>query len=314
MERDMSALWCEEYRPSKVADTILPKRLKDVFRQIVSKGTIPNMIFSGSAGLGKTTVAKAICNELEADYILINGSDERNIDTLRTKIRQFASTVSLSGGLKVVILDEADYLNPQSTQPALRGFIEEFSGNCRFILTCNFKNKIIDPLHSRCSVYDFVFDKNDMPKLCSQFFKRLTGMLDDKSVEYEPKTIAELIQRHAPDWRRTINECQRYAVAGKIDDGIFINMNVENFNVLIEALHSKNFKTMRKWVANNLDIDPSVIYRRLYDNMNTFVEPTSTPQLVLLLADYDYKGAFVSDQELNLVACMTEIMAQVKFK
>ena len=309
----MNELWVEQYRPKTISETILPPKLKHVFQGIIDAGEIPNMILSGSAGLGKTTVARALCNELNLDFIFINGSDERNIDTLRNKIRQFASTVSLTGGMKVVILDEADYLNPQSTQPALRGFIEEFSNNCRFILTCNFKNKIIEPLHSRCSVYDFSYDSKQLPQLCAQFFSRLTNILDENGIEFEKKSIAALIQKHAPDWRRCLNECQRYSVAGKIDDGILSNMEVENFEILVNALREKQFKTMRKWVAQNIDLSPTTIMRKLYDSMNKYVQPESTPQLILILAEYDYKQAFVSDQEVNLVACLTEIMGSVKF-
>lgn len=310
----MNELWVERYRPATVADTILPAALKKTFQGMVNNGEIPNMILSGSAGLGKTTLARALCNELNLDYIFINGSDERNIETLRNKIRQFASTVSLAGGMKVVILDEADYLNPQSTQPALRGFMEEFHNNCRFILTCNFKNKIIDPLHSRCAVYDFTYDSKGLPQLCAQFFKRLTNVLDENTIPYDKKTVAALIQKHAPDWRRCLNECQRYSASGQIDEGILANMELENFEVLINALRTKQFKTMRKWVSQNIDLSPVTVMRKLYDTMSTYVEPESTPQLILILAEYDYKNAFVADHELNLVACLTEVMGGVKWK
>ena len=271
------------------------------------------MLFSGTAGLGKTTVAKALCNELGLDYIVINGSEEGNIDTLRGKIRQFASSVSLQGGYKVVILDEADYLNPQSTQPALRGFIEEFSNNCRFILTCNFKNRIIEPLHSRCSVYEFNTTKKDLPQLAGQMMKRLQHILESEGVEYEPKAVADLIMKHAPDWRRVINELQRQAISGKITINPAASV-VNTFAELSEYLKAKDFKKTRTWVVNNMDIDTSAIIRGLYDNMNEFIQPQSIPQLVLILADYQYKDAFVMDHELNMVACMTEIMAQVNFK
>ena len=307
-------LWVEKYRPKTIEETILPPSLKQTFQEIVSKGELPNMLFTGTAGLGKTTVAKAICNELDLDYILINGSEEGNIDTLRGKIKQFASSVSLSGGFKVVILDEADYLNPQSTQPALRGFIEEFSNNCRFILTCNFKNRIIEPLHSRCGVYEFNTTKKDLAELAGQFFKRFVYILDQENVEYEQKAVADLIMKHAPDWRRVLNESQRYAISG-------VGINVSNngssdssINALITALRDKNFKAMRRWVVDHMDVDTTSIFRSLYDNMNETVEAKSIPQLVLILADYQYKDAFVADHELNIVACMTEIMAQVQFK
>ena len=307
-------LWVEKYRPKTIEETILPPSLKQTFQEIVSKGELPNMLFTGTASLGKTTVAKAICNELDLDYILINGSEEGNIDTLRGKIKQFASSVSLSGGFKVVILDEADYLNPQSTQPALRGFIEEFSNNCRFILTCNFKNRIIEPLHSRCGVYEFNTTKKDLADLAGQFFKRFVYILDQENVEYEHKAAADLIMKHAPDWRRVLNESQRYAISGVGINASNNGSSDSSTTVLIVALREKNFKAMRRWVVDNMDVDTTSIFRSLYDNMNDTVEANSIPQLVLILADYQYKDAFVADHELNIVACMTEIMAQVQFK
>ncbi len=307
-------LWVEKYRPSTISQAILPAQLNKTFSEIVSGGELPNMLFTGTAGVGKTTVAKALCNELGLDWILINGSESGNIDTLRTKIRHFASTVSLQGGYKVVILDEADYLNAQSTQPALRGFIEEFANNCRFILTCNFKNKIIEPLHSRCSVYDFNIPKDEKPTLASGMFKRVCEILTSEGVTYDQKVIVELVNKHFPDFRRVINECQRYSLSGTIDAGILINLEDENIKSLVDYLKKKNFKSMRSWVANNMDVEPSVVFRRIYDTMNDFVEPNSIPQLVVILADYQYKDAFVADHELNLVACMTEIMGAVEFK
>lgn len=307
-------LWVEKYRPRKIQDTILPNKLKDVFKEIVASGKLPNMLFTGTAGLGKTTVARAICDELGYDYIVINGSEEGNIDTLRGKIKRFASTVSLSGDLKVVILDEADYLNPQSTQPALRGFIEEFSDNCRFILTCNFKNRIIEPLHSRCGVYEFNTTKKEMAQLCGQFMERLAKILTEEGVTYNKDLIAQLIMKHAPDWRRVINECQRYSIGGQLDTAILINSESDNYGTLFKALKEKDFKKMRTWVVNNIDVDVTAIFRTLYDNMYEKVDPSSIPQLVLILADYQYKNAFVADHELNVVACMTEIMANVEFK
>jgi DNA polymerase III delta prime subunit len=307
-------LWVEKYRPSKVEDCILPKSLKEQFQQIVDGGKLPNMLFTGTAGLGKTTVAKAICQSLDLDYIVVNGSEEGNIDTLRGKIKRFASSISLGGDLKVVILDEADYLNPQSTQPALRGFIEEFSDNCRFILTCNFKNRIIEPLHSRCGVYEFNTSKKDMVQLCAQFMERLAFILDSENVRYNKDTLAQLIMKHAPDWRRVINECQRHAMGGELPTTVINNENADNYNALFQALKNQEFKKMRTWVANNLDVDVSAIFRHIYDNMYERVDAAHIPQLVLILADYQYKNAFVADHELNVVACMTEIMANVEFK
>jgi len=306
-------LWVEKYRPSKVADTILPPHLKEVFQKIVDEGAIPNMLFSGTSGLGKTTVARAICSELDVDCIVINGSEEGNIDTLRGKIKQFASTVSLSGGYKVVILDEADYLNPQSTQPALRGFIEEFSDNCRFILTCNFKNRIIEPLHSRCGVYEFNTSKKDLAGLAAQFMKRMKYILEEEGVSYEEMAIADVIMKFAPDWRRVINECQRYSLTGFIDSKITKSLTSDSYDELFKFLKEKDFKKMRSWVSNNIDTDASAIFRALYDRAVAKVKPESLPQLILILADYQYKNAFVADHELNVVACLTEVMANVDF-
>ena len=306
-------LWVEKYRPQKVSDTILPESLKQTFQKIVDGKELPNMLFTGTAGLGKTTVARALCNELGCDYILINGSEEGNIDTLRTKIKQFASSVSLQGGFKVVILDEADYLNPQSTQPALRGFIEEFSNNCRFILTCNFKNRIIEPLHSRCGVYEFNTSKKSMAELCQSFMARCKTILDNENIEHDDKALAELIIKFAPDWRRVLNELQRYSINGRIDSGIINNLQDKNFDDLFSHLKNKNFKSMRSWVVNNIDTDASAIFRAIYDRMSDKVAPQSIPQLVLLLADYQYKNAFVADHELNVVACLTEVMSDVQF-
>jgi len=307
-------LWVEKYRPKTIDDCVLPAHIKTTFKQIVNGGELHNMLLTGTAGLGKTTVAKALCNELDLDYLLINGSEESGIDTLRNKIKQFASSVSLQGGYKVVILDEADYLNPQSTQPALRGFIEEFSGNCRFILTCNFKNRIIEPLHSRCSVVEFNIPKKESERLCSVMMARLMLILDDEGIKYETKVLAELIMKFMPDWRRVINELQRYSTAGVIDSGILVSLSDISVNELMSSLKIKDFKKMRQWVADNIDSDPASLFRKLYDNMNEHVVPESIPQMVLILADYQYKNSFVSDHELNLVACCTELMAGVKFK
>ena len=303
-------LWVEKYRPKTIAETILPEKLKSVFEQIVASGELPNMLFTGTAGTGKTTVAKALCNQLNLDYILINGSEEGNIDTLRGKIKQFASSVSLQGGYKVIILDEADYLNPQSTQPALRGFIEEFSKNCRFILTCNFKNRIIQPLHSRCGVYEFNTSKKDLVTLCMQFLDRVCMILDETQVKYQKGDLANLIMKHAPDWRRVLNELQRMSVAGSI---IVSTDKTDSYDVLFQHLKEKDFKKMRQWVVNNIDTDASAIFRGLYDKMIDHLKPQGVPQMVLILADYQYKHAFVADHELNVVACLTEIMANVEF-
>ena len=307
-------LWVEKYRPVTIEETILPPSLKQTFQEIVKTGELPNMLFTGTAGLGKTTVAKALCKELDLDYIIVNGSEEGNIETLRGKIKQFASSVSLQGGYKVVILDEADYLNPQSTQPALRGFIEEFSNNCRFILTCNFKNRIIEPLHSRCGVYEFNTSKKDLADLAAQFYKRFIYVLDQENVNYDSKAVANLIMKYAPDWRRVLNEGQRLAISGTAINDSNDGQGTDNFGDLVVHLKSKDFKKMRSWVVNHMDIDTNAIFRGLYDNMNTYVNSQSIPQLVLILADYQYKDAFVADHELNVVACMTEIMAQVDFK
>lgn len=306
-------LWVEKYRPQTIAETILPVSLKDTFQQMVSSGEVQNMLLTGTAGLGKTTVAKALCKELDLDYIVINGSEEGNIDTLRGKIKQFASTVSFSGGYKVVILDEADYLNAQSTQPALRGFIEQFSDNCRFILTCNFKNRIIEPLHSRCSVYEFNATKTEIAGLAGSFFDRLTTILVNEGVTYERKAVADLIIKHAPDWRRVLNEGQRQSTSGTLVASNSSSNTTQQFDNLYASLKAKDFKTMRSWIVNNLDLDTSAIIRGVYDTMTTKVAPASIPQLVLILADYQYKAAFVADHELNLVACMTEVMSEVKF-
>ena len=307
-------LWVEKYRPKTVSDTILPKNLKETFQKIVDSGKLPNMLFTGTAGLGKTTIAKAICNELNLDYIVINGSEEGNIETLRGKIKQFASSVSLQGDVKVVILDEADYLNPQSTQPALRGFIEEFANNCRFILSCNFKNRIIEPLHSRCGVYEFNTTKKDLAELCDQFLKRSQKILDDENIKYDQMSVVNLIMKFAPDWRRILNELQRNSFVGNISGLSNDNNGSDNFSKLLNFIKDKDFKNMRQWVSNNIDTDSSYIFRGIYDNMTDHIAPQGIPQVILILADYQYKNAFVADHELNVVACLTEIMANVEFK
>jgi len=307
-------LWVEKYRPKTIDDVILAPKLKTVFKKIIEGGELPNMLFTGSAGTGKTTVAKALCNQLNLDYILINGSEEGNIDTLRGKIKQFASSVSLQGGYKVVILDEADYLNPQSTQPALRGFIEEFSNNCRFILTCNFKNRIIEPLHSRCGVYEFNTSKKDMANLCSDFLHRAKAILQKEEIEFKEQMVASVIIKHAPDWRKILNDLHKQSIAGVISGDIHDSHGRDIFSSLLSILKQKDFKKMRAWVVNNIDTDASAIFRGLYDNASEVLQPQSIPQLILILANYQYKHAFVADHELNVVACLTEIMANVEFK
>ena len=305
-------LWVEKYRPQTISECILPDGLKKTFQEYVDAGEISNMLLCGTAGTGKTTVARALCNELGCDYIVINGSDESGIDVLRTKIRDFASTVSFESKPKVVIMDEADYLNPNSTQPALRAFIEEFSGNCRFIFTCNFKNRIIEPLHSRTSVIDFKIDKKDRPEMAQKFMGRMQYILTQEGIPYEQNVLAELLMKHFPDYRRVINELQRYSKSGSIDSGILSNIAEINTKGLIDSLNDKDWKKMRQWVVNNVDNDPQGVYRKVYDALIDKVK--QVPHLVLLIADYQYKSAFVADQEINLTACLTDIMASVEFK
>lgn len=313
--RDEQFLWVEKYRPQTIDECVLPENLKKTFKEYISQGQLPNFLFSGTAGVGKTTVAKALCNEIGAEYLLINGSDEgRSIDILRTKIKQFASTVSLTDSKKVVIIDEADYMNADSVQPALRSFIEEFSNNCRFIFTCNFKARIIEPLHSRCSVVDFKINPADKQQIAASFFKRVAQILKQEEIEFDPKVVAELITKHFPDNRRILNELQRYSVSGKIDSGILVNMSEESFKTLLRDLKDKNFTEVRKWVGKNSDTDTTQLFRQLYDTSSSNIEPASIPQMVLILADYQYKAAFVADQELNIMAALTELMAQCKFK
>jgi DNA polymerase III delta prime subunit len=306
-------LWVEKYRPSKVEDCILPDTIKSTFQEYVNRKEIPNLLLSGSAGVGKTTIAKALCKEVGCDYIIINGSDESGIDVLRNKIKNYASSVSLMGGRKVIILDEADYLNPNSTQPALRGAIEEFAGNCSFIFTCNFKNRIIDPIHSRCTVIDFRIN-GQKAKMASSFFKRVEWILEKEGVEYDKDAVAAVVTKHFPDNRRILNELQRYSVSGRIDKGILASVSDIQLNDLLSALKSKDFAACRKWVTNNLDNDPTRIFRKLYDSLYEALKPASVPQLVLILAKYQYQAAFVADGEINLVACLTEIMVDCEFK
>ncbi len=306
-------LWVEKYRPQTIDDCILPDDIKSTFKEFVKKGEIPNLLLCGSAGTGKTTVARALCEELGCDYIVINGSDEgRQIDTLRTKIKQFASAFSFENKTKVVILDEADYLNKDSVQPALRAFIENFSENCRFIFTCNYKQRIISPLHSRTTVVEFALRNEDKPDLCVSFLKRMQDILSSEGVEYKTSVLAELLKKYFPDYRRVINELQRYSSSDIIDEGILNNIAEINTKELITSLKEKDWKKMRKWVANNVDSDPQGIFRFIFDSL--VPEISTVPQMVLLIADYQYKSAFVADQEINLIACLTEIMASVKFK
>jgi DNA polymerase III delta prime subunit len=307
-------LWCERYRPSKVKDTILPPDLKKTFQTFVDQKNIPNLILSGSAGVGKTTIARAMLDELNCDYIVVNGSLDRNIDTLRNQIMTFASSMSLMGGRKYVILDEADYLNPQSTQPALRNFMEEFSSNCGFILTCNFKNRIIQPLRSRLSEVDFTIETNDRPALAAQFYKRVRAILDQEQVEYDNKVVAKVIEKHFPDFRRVLTELQTYAGSGKIDEGIFINLKQESMDELFKLLKEKNFTEMRKWVGKNSDQDMNEMFRRIYDMSTDKVQLKSLPGFVVTLADYMYKANFVADLEVNMVAFLTEVMIEAEYK
>jgi DNA polymerase III delta prime subunit len=312
--RDNQFLWTERYRPQTIEDCILPESIKTTFRNYVKQGELPTLLLTGTAGVGKTTIAKALCNEVGAEYIMINGSDEgRKIDTLRTTVKDFASTISLTDAKKVIIIDEADYMTADSVQPALRSFIEEFSNNCRFIFTANFRNRIIDPLHSRCAIVDFKIDAKDKQDMATQFFKRATKILKQENIEFDPKVVAELITKHFPDYRRVLNELQRYSVAGKIDSGIFVNASSDSYKELIKGLKEKDFGTVRKWVAAS-DSDSCSLFRHLYDNAVAMLDPSSIPQLIIIIADYQYKSAFVADQEINTMSAMVEIMSSCKFK
>jgi DNA polymerase III delta prime subunit len=303
----------ENYRPKRIKDCILVPSIKKTFLEFVKNKEIPNLLLSGGPGVGKTTVARALCEELDTDYLIINGSEESGIDILRTKIKTFASTVSLTNSNKVVILDEADYLNPQSTQPALRGFIEEFHRNCRFIFTANYKNRIIEPLHSRCSVIEFKTN-GSRDKLANELLKRIEFILNTENIKYDKKVIAELIMKHFPDNRRVINELQRYSASGEIDSGILVNLSEVNMKELTTHLKNKEFTKVRKWVVENIDNDPTKIFRKIYDNLYYTMEPSTIPSAIIVIGNYQYKAAFVADQEINLLACLTEIMGQCKFK
>ena len=307
-------LWAEQYRPRDIESCVLPKTLKSSLQSFVDKETLPNLILSGGPGVGKTTAARAMLEQIGSTYMFINGSEESGIDVLRTKIKNFASTVSLEGGKKYLILDEADYLNPQSTQPALRGFIEEFHKNCGFILTCNYKNRIIPALQSRCSVIDFVIPNAEKAKLAQQFFKRVMEILNENEIKFNKKVVAELINNHFPDWRKVLNELQRYSVSGEIDAGILVNLGDKNIKDLMAMMKKKEFTNVRKWVVDNLDNDSDKLFRSIYDNLYEFVDPSSIPHVVVALGEYQYKAAFVADLEINMMACLTEIMGRVKFK
>jgi DNA polymerase III delta prime subunit len=306
-------LWTEKYRPQTIEDCILPERLKKPFQEYVNQKSIPNLLLSGGAGVGKTTVAKAMCNEIGCDFMVINGSDESGIDTFRTKIKNYASSMSLSGGRKVIIIDEADYLNPNSTQPALRNAIEEFAPNCSFIFTCNYKNRIIEPLHSRCAVIDFGLKNGEKAKMAALFFKRIQQVLQSEKVDFDDKVIAELVKKHFPDFRRVLNELQRYSQFGKIDTGILSHIGDIQITEIVKHIKNKDFGSIRKWVGAS-DIDANVLFRQLYDALYESLKPQSIPQAVLILADYQYKQAFVADQEINMVACLTELMVECDFQ
>lgn len=305
-------LWTEKYRPKTIEDCILPDRLKKPFQEYVNQKQIPNLLLAGGAGVGKTTVAKAMCNEVGCDFMVINGSDESGIDTFRVKIKNYASSMSLTGGRKVIIIDEADYLNPNSTQPALRNAIEEFASNCSFIFTCNYKNRIIEPLHSRCAVIEFSLKNGEKAKMASAFFKRIQSVLQSEKVEYDDKVIAELIKKHFPDFRRVLNELQRYSQFGNIDTGILAQIGDVSISEIVKSISAKDFGAIRKWVASN-EIDSNILFRKLYDALYDVLKPQSIPQAVLILADYQYKAAFVADQEINTVACLTELMVNCEF-
>lgn len=307
-------LWVEKYRPHTIQDCILPDNIKSTFQEYVNRKEIPNLLLAGSAGVGKTTIAKALCEEVGCNYLIINGSDESGIDTFRTKIKNYASSMSFSGDRKVIIIDEADYLNPSSTQPALRGAIEEFSNNCSFIFTCNYKNRIIDPLHSRCSVIEFKIQNGQKAKMAAQFMKRVEWILKEENLPYEKDVVAAVITKYFPDNRRILNELQRYSVGGVIDKGILSNVSDVNISQLVKSIKEKDFTSSRKWVTSNLDNDTSTILRKIYDSMYEFLKPESIPPAVLILAKYQYQSAFVADQEINLMACLTEFMVECEFK
>jgi len=309
----VEALWVEKYRPHTIADCILPDEYKSTFQSYVDRKEIPHLLLCGGPGVGKTTVAKALCDEIDCDYLMINGSDESGIDTFRVKIKNYASSMSLGGGKKVIIIDEADYLNPNSTQPAMRAAMEEFAHNCTFIMTCNYKNRIIEPLHSRCAVIEFKLRKEDKPKMAMAFMKRATEILNTEKVPFDKAVLAEVVKKHFPDYRRVLNELQRYSVSGKIDAGILTSIADVSLTELLSALKDQNFSAMRKWVADFGSDDPAKIYRKIYDSLYDIMDKSTIPNAVVILAKYQYQSAFVPDQELNLTACLTEMMVECKF-
>jgi DNA polymerase III delta prime subunit len=307
-------LWTEKYRPQTIEDCVIPERIKGVFQEFVNTKSIPNLMLTGTAGVGKTTVALAMCQEIGLNHIFINSSEERGIDTLRNKIKTYASTVSLTGGRKVIILDEADYITPEA-QAALRGSIEEFSNNCTFILTCNYKSRLIDAIHSRCSIIDFTLHQSEKPKMASLFFSRLVSILEKENVSFDKKALIEIIKKFFPDYRRTINELQRYSKTGSIGAGVVAQItDIRGIADLVRHLKDKNFSEMRKWVIHNLDVDHNIFYRKIYDSLFEYLKPETIPQAVIILSKYQYQSAFVADQEINLVACLTEIMVECDFQ
>ena len=309
----VEALWVEKYRPHTIADCILPEEYKSTFQSYVDRKEIPHLLLCGGPGVGKTTVAKALCDEIGCDYLMINGSDESGIDIFRVKIKNYASSMSLGGGKKVIIIDEADYLNPNSTQPAMRAAMEEFAHNCTFIMTCNYKNRIIEPLHSRCAVIEFKLRKEDKPKMAMAFMKRASEILNVERIPFEKAVLAEVVKKHFPDYRRVLNELQRYSVSGKIDTGILTSIADVSLNDLVTSLKDQNFSALRKWVADFGSDDPAKIYRKIYDSLYDILDKSTIPNAVLILAKYQYQSAFVADQELNLTACLTEMMVECKF-